>query len=77
MSEENKRGPGELCWVELMTSDTEAAKKLYAELFDWNPQTQEMGGVQYTVLMSARGGRIAAGVSQPAIRHTPVPSSPA
>ncbi|EMF58136.1 MULTISPECIES: VOC family protein [Streptomyces] len=35
------------CWTELGTSDLEAAKRFYAELFDWRPRTdprQEAGG---------------------------------
>ncbi|MHC3467878.1 VOC family protein [Streptomyces sp. 7R007] len=38
------------CWAELGTSDVEAAKRFYAELFGWRPETdtrQEAGG--YTV----------------------------
>jgi predicted enzyme related to lactoylglutathione lyase len=38
------------CWVELGTSDLEAAKRFYADVFGWRPETdprQEAGG--YTV----------------------------
>jgi uncharacterized protein len=38
------------CWTELATSDLEGAKRFYAELFGWRPETdprQEAGG--YTV----------------------------
>jgi hypothetical protein len=38
------------CWTELGTSDLEAAKRFYTELFGWRPETdprQEAGG--YTV----------------------------
>ncbi|MEU6318753.1 VOC family protein [Streptomyces sp. NPDC047009] len=42
--------PGGPCWTELGTSDMEAAKRFYADLFGWRPETdprQEAGG--YTV----------------------------
>jgi predicted enzyme related to lactoylglutathione lyase len=38
------------CWTELATSDLEAAKRFYADLFGWRPETdprQEAGG--YTI----------------------------
>ena len=28
--------PGSFCWAELATTDLEAAKKLYCELFGWS-----------------------------------------
>lgn len=46
----DKPVPGGPCWTELGTSDLEAAKRFYADLFGWRPETdprQEAGG--YTV----------------------------
>ena len=35
--------PGRFCWVELATSDDQAAKRFYSELFDWKTETNAMG----------------------------------
>ncbi|MCW7941561.1 hydroxylase [Streptomyces hygroscopicus] len=46
----DKAVTGGPCWTELGTSDLEAAKRFYADLFGWRPETdprQEAGG--YTV----------------------------
>ncbi|MER6261321.1 VOC family protein [Streptomyces sp. 900105245] len=46
----DKPVPGGPCWTELGTTDLEGAKRFYAELFGWRPETdprQEAGG--YTV----------------------------
>jgi predicted enzyme related to lactoylglutathione lyase len=36
------------CWNELATRDVEVAKKFYATVFGWNPQTKGEGPMQYT-----------------------------
>jgi len=39
--------PGSPCWTQLSTSDVEAAKKFYGELFGWTAETDprpEVGG---------------------------------
>src|SRR5690349_13440772 len=43
---------GSFCWVELGTSDNEAAKNFYTQLFGWESQDHPMGpdGV-YTILL--------------------------
>ena len=46
MSERSEYGPGEFCWVDLATSDTDAAAKLYGELLGW--ETQSAGPVEET-----------------------------
>jgi uncharacterized protein len=41
---------GSFCWVELSTSDQNAAKKFYSELFGWTPNDNPMGpGEVYTI----------------------------
>ena len=35
MLETPKYAPGTFCWIELGTTDSEAAKKFYTELFGW------------------------------------------
>ena len=43
--------PGTFCWIELATSDGEAAKKFYTELFNWQFTDSPMGpGMVYTML---------------------------
>ena len=43
--------PGTFCWVELGTSDSEAAKKFYTELFGWDFTDNPVGpGMIYTIL---------------------------
>jgi predicted enzyme related to lactoylglutathione lyase len=46
----DKPVPGGPCWAELGTSDLEAAKRFYADVFGWRPETdprEEAGG--YTI----------------------------
>lgn len=33
--------PGALCWVELITRDTEGAKSFYPDVFGWTPESHE------------------------------------
>jgi len=43
--------PGSFCWVELGTSDNEAAKNFYTQLFGWEADDHPMGpGMVYTIL---------------------------
>lgn len=51
MQEAPEYKPGTFCWVELGTSDDQAAKKFYTQLFDWDSVDSPMGehGV-YTIL---------------------------
>ena len=46
MSERSEYATGEFCWVDLATSDTGAAAKLYGELLGWG--TQPAGPVEET-----------------------------
>lgn len=51
MQETPEYAPGTFCWVELATSDSEAAKKFYTELFGWSFDDNPMGpGMVYTML---------------------------
>ncbi len=53
MQEAPDFAPGTFCWVELATSDSEAAKKFYTELFGWSFDDNPMGpGMVYTMLKS-------------------------
>jgi predicted enzyme related to lactoylglutathione lyase len=51
MQETPHYAPGTFCWVELGTSDGEAAKKFYTELFGWDFTDNPVGpGMVYTML---------------------------
>jgi predicted enzyme related to lactoylglutathione lyase len=51
MQETPKYAPGTFCWIELGTSDNEAAKKFYTELFGWTFVDNPMGpDMVYTML---------------------------
>lgn len=51
MQETTEFKPGTFCWVELATSDGEAAKTFYTKLFDWDFVDNPMGpGMVYTML---------------------------
>lgn len=51
MQETPDYAPGTFCWVELATSDSEAAKKFYTELFDWTFTDSPIGpDMVYTML---------------------------
>lgn len=63
---------GALCWNELMTKDTAAAKKFYTSLFGWIAQDQDMGPMgTYTMFMNA--GRPAGGMMQITPNMGPIP----
>lgn len=42
------REPGALCWTELATNDTAAAKAFYTALFGWKEKTSTDAGMTYT-----------------------------
>ena len=51
MQEEVSYAPGTFCWVELGTTDGEAAKKFYTELFGWDFTDNPIGpDMVYTML---------------------------
>jgi predicted enzyme related to lactoylglutathione lyase len=56
--------PGEFCWAELATSDIEAAKKLYSELFGWGIDEQDIPGDGKYVLFTKGDGQVAGGMQQ-------------
>jgi hypothetical protein len=52
--------PGTYTWVELMTDDTEAARRFYGELFGWGFERQDVPGLEYW--MATLDGRGFAGL---------------
>lgn len=47
---------GTLCWTELHTADTAAAKAFYQSVFGWVTQDMPMGDFSYTVIQPSEGG---------------------
>ncbi|HLG17761.1 MAG TPA: VOC family protein [Blastocatellia bacterium] len=54
MSHFDQHAPGSFCWIELGTSDAEAAKKFYTQLFGWTANDTAAGpDMVYTILQLA------------------------
>src|ERR1700755_1188393 len=65
MSETKQHAPGSFCWIELSTSDQNAAKAFYSSLFGWTIKDTPIGPDQvYTIFEN--DGREAAAAYQPA-----------
>ena len=47
---------GAFSWFELMTTDTDGAKKFYTSLFGWETEDMTMGDMNYTVWNVAKEG---------------------
>ncbi len=52
MAEQTPPTHGSFCWNELATSNAEACKEFYTQLFGWTANTSEIGGMNYTVFKS-------------------------
>lgn len=55
--------PGTFCWIDLSTSDPDAAKGFYAELFGWEYDDREGAGGTYS-MATVRGDAVAAITAQ-------------
>lgn len=63
---------GRFVWRELMTSDVDAAKKFYGELFGWSFKASEMPGFTYTMISAGEkgiGGMMALDAKMPVPPH--------
>jgi len=60
MANIEKHSPGTFCWIELATSDQEAAKKFYGNLFGWAANDSPMGPDQYYTMFTLEGRNAAA-----------------
>ena len=60
MSETALKPIGAFSWNELMTTDVDAAKAFYGDLFGWGMQKFEPGEMEYT--MATLGGQEIAGI---------------
>jgi len=52
--------PGSFCWVELATTDQDAAKKFYGSLFGWAPADMPMGPGDFYTIFKLEGRDAAA-----------------
>ncbi len=62
MAEQQMPATGSFCWNELMTSDAEASRKFYTELFGWESNEMKVGETNYTVFKS--GDKMIGGMMQ-------------
>lgn len=60
MPEVAQHAPGSFCWVELGTTDVEAAKKFYTSMLDWDYQGVPAGPMTY--YLARRKGKDVAGL---------------
>lgn len=56
-----KHSAGSFCWIELHTTDQNAAKSFYGSLFGWNPQDMPMGPNDFYTIFKLQGRDAAAG----------------
>ncbi len=62
MTEFTAHAVGAPCWVDLMTPDTEGAKRFCSSVFGWTAEDQTDDDGNYTYTLFHHGGRIAAGM---------------
>jgi predicted enzyme related to lactoylglutathione lyase len=65
--------PGEFCWNELATTDLEAAKKFYTELFGWKLKESQTAGMVYDEIVV--GGKEVGGIYQLTAEQGDAPSN--
>src|SRR5205085_11053723 len=61
MTHVEKHPAGSFCWVELATTDQNAAKKFYSSLFNWTPQDSPTGPNEVYTVFKLEGRDAAAG----------------
>lgn len=65
MGERSEYAPGTFSWVELTTSDQDAAKSFYSALFGWEADDRPVGEGSVYSMMQIDGHHVAAIVGQP------------
>ena len=76
MGERSSYAEGQFCWVDLSTTDQDAAKKFYSELFGWSANDMPVGDDEGTVYsMMSKDGREVCAISaqMPQQREAGVP----
>jgi uncharacterized protein len=56
----NVHPPGSFCWIELGTTDQQAAKQLYGQLFGWTADDMPMGPDEFYTMFKLNGLEVAA-----------------
>ena len=70
----DRHSPGSFCWLELHTTDQNAAKNFYAALFGWTSQDMPMGPNDFYTIFKLQGRDAAAGCTlRPEQRSQGVP----
>jgi predicted enzyme related to lactoylglutathione lyase len=64
MGERTSHNPGTFSWADLSTTDTEAAKRFYTDLFGWDYEDQPMPGDGGVYTMLRRDGKQVAALFQ-------------
>lgn len=55
MTTVDRHPPGSFCWIELHTTDQNAAKSFYGSLFGWALQDMPMGPDDFYTIFTAQG----------------------
>ena len=63
MTNIDRHAPGSFCWIELNTTDQNAAKKFYSSLFGWQADDSPMGPGEFYTTFKLAGRAAAAGYS--------------
>ena len=61
MTHIDKHSAGSFCWIELATTDQNAAKDFYSSLFGWSPQDNPIGPSEFYTVFKLDGRDAAAG----------------
>jgi predicted enzyme related to lactoylglutathione lyase len=61
MTHIDKHSAGSFCWIELATTDQNAAKGFYSSLFGWSPQDSPIGPSEFYTIFKLEGRDAAAG----------------
>jgi len=61
MTHIDKHSAGSFCWIELATTDQNAAKDFYSSLFGWSPQDNPIGPSEFYTIFKLDGRDAAAG----------------
>ena len=61
MANIDKISPGSFCWIELGTTDQNAAKSFYTSLFGWTSEDSPMGPGEFYTMFKLNGRNVAAG----------------
>lgn len=59
MKDANNYPNGVFCWVDLSTTDTEAAKTFYSDLFGWEIEDRPLPGGEFYTMMRLNGHAVA------------------